>query len=334
MGRRGHVGTRGRTERGRVATARVGMLGVVAALALVACQGAEPQATPSLTSPASPATSTAPATPIPTSTAQPTTPETTTATSPRRPTTTSTSPTTRPAPPSTSTPRVTTPTSTPAPATCSIPSGLLGRDVTTLGTTRKVVALTFDGGGDATGVASILRTLAAQGVPASFFLTGEFVDDFPASAKAIAARYPVGNHTYHHPDLTTLSSSAIRTEVRSAASRIKAVTGQDPRPWFRFPFGAVDARTIGVVNAECYVPFRWTVDTLGWKGTSGGQSVSSVVARITSSLVPGQIVLMHVGANPTDHSTLDADALPRVITELRARGYSFVTLGAVIGPAP
>ncbi|WP_229675037.1 polysaccharide deacetylase family protein [Terrabacter tumescens] len=211
---------------------------------------------------------------------------------------------------------------------------MLGRDLTALGTERKVVALTFDAGSGNEAVASILRTLAAEGVPGSFFLTGQFVDDFPASARAIAGRYPVGNHTYTHPDLTTLTSSSVRAEIRKAAARITAVTGQDPRPWFRFPFGAVDARTISVVNAECYVPFRWTVDTLGWKGTSGGQSVASVVSRVVSAARPGEIVLMHVGAHPTDHSTLDADALPRMIRELRARGYSFVTLSAVIGPAP
>ncbi|GAA2479573.1 hypothetical protein GCM10009858_16430 [Terrabacter carboxydivorans] len=196
------------------------------------------------------------------------------------------------------------------------------------------MALTFDAGSGNEGVASILRTLEAQHVPASFFLTGQFVDAFPASARAIASRYPVGNHTYTHPDLTTLSSSRVRSEIRSAATRIKAVTGQDPRPWFRFPFGAVDARTISLVNAECYVPFRWTVDTLGWKGTSSGQSVSTVVSRVTSAARTGEIVLMHVGAHPTDHSTLDADALPRMIGELRARGYTFATLAAVIGPAP
>ena len=93
-------------------------------------------------------------------------------------------------------------------------------------------------------------------------------------------------------------------------------------------------RTISVVNSECYVPFRWTVDTLGWEGTSAGQSVASVVSRVVSAARPGEIVLMHVGAHPTDHSTLDADALPQVITALRARGYSFVTLSFVIGPTP
>lgn len=298
------------------------------ALSVTACQGSADQAAPASPSPTPALSTTSVQVPTSTATARPT--STTTA----APTSTTTSSRPRPTPPpvTTTAPPVTT-TATPKP-TCSIPAALLGRDLTTLGTTRKVVALTFDGGGGNEGVAAILRTLAAEGVPGSFFLTGEFVDAFPASATAIAARHPVGNHTYHHPDLTTLSSSAIRTEVRTAAARITTVTGQDPRPWFRFPFGAVDARTVSVVNAECYVPFRWTVDTLGWKGTSGGQSVATVVARVTASLVPGQIVLMHVGAHPTDRSTLDADALPQVIDALRDRGYSFVTLAAVIGPAP
>lgn len=325
----------GRTPRLRLLTAAATL-----ALALSACQGSggptpatsatSPTGAATTTSGASPSTTSGPVTTRPTSTGTRPTPTTTprpTTPRPTAPRPTTSTPTTRP----TATP---TRTTTVPPATCSIPTRLLGRDLTTLGTDRKVVALTFDAGSGNEGVASILRTLEAQHIPASFFLAGRFVDDFPASARAIASRYPVGNHTYTHPDLTTLSSSRVRSEIRSAATRIKAVTGQDPRPWFRFPFGAVDARTISVVNAECYVPFRWTVDTLGWKGTSGGQSVSTVVSRVTSAARPGEIVLMHVGAHPTDHSTLDADALPRMIGELRARGYTFVTLAAVIGPAP
>ena len=308
---------------------RIWAVVVAVALSVAACQGSQEQAAPASPSP-TPVFSSTTRAQVPTSTAT-VTPTSTTPTSSRPGPTPPPVTTARPTDTATA-PPVTT-TATPKP-TCSIPSALLGRDLTTLGTTRKVVALTFDGGAGNDGVAAILRTLAAEGVPGSFFLTGEFVDAFPASAKAIAARHPVGNHTYHHPDLTTLSSSAVRTEVRTAAAHITTVTGQDPRPWFRFPFGAVDARTVSVVNADCYVPFRWTVDTLGWKGTSGGQSVATVVSRVTASLVPGQIVLMHVGAHPTDHSTLDADALPRVIDALRDRGYSFVTLGAVIGPAP
>lgn len=219
------------------------------------------------------------------------------------------------------------PTSRPNPS-CSIPASLRGVDVEVLPTSRKVVALTFDAGGSDDGVGSILATLGRTGVPGTFFLTGDFVDQFPASARTMA-RYPVGNHTYDHPDLTSLSDSGIRTEIRSAAARIKAVTGQDPRPLFRFPYGAVDPHVITVVNSECYVPFRWTVDTLGWQGITGGQSVDKVVNRVLAKARPGEIVLMHVGSHPEDHSTLDADALPGVIAGLRARGYGFVTLDSV-----
>jgi peptidoglycan/xylan/chitin deacetylase (PgdA/CDA1 family) len=148
------------------------------------------------------------------------------------------------------------------------------------------------------------------------------------------ARYPIGNHTYNHPDLTGLTDSQVRSEIRSAGSRITAVTGQNPRPYFRFPYGAVNSRVIRITNAECYVPFRWTVDTLGWKGTSGGQSVSTVVNRVLAAARPGEIVLMHVGSHPTDGSTLDASALPKVISGLRAKGYSFVTLESVLPSAP
>lgn len=107
-------------------------------------------------------------------------------------------------------------------------------------------------------------------------------------------------------------------------------TGQDPQPLFRFPFGDRDARTIPAVNDLGYVAVRWTVDTLGWQGTSGGRSADDVTERVLDTATAGQIVLMHVGSHPTDGSMLDADALAAVIGGLRAAGYRFVTLDALV----
>jgi peptidoglycan-N-acetylglucosamine deacetylase len=76
------------------------------------------------------------------------------------------------------------------------------------------------------------------------------------------------------------------------------------------------------------------VDTLGWQGTSGGRSVASVVERVRQGLRPGAIILMHIGANPNDGSTLDADALGQVITLIRAQGYRLRTLNALLPEAP
>lgn len=188
------------------------------------------------------------------------------------------------------------------------------------------MALTFDAGSGTQGVSSILETLRRADVPATFFLTGSFARAHPSTARTIAAAHPVGNHTEHHRDLTTLSRGGAVDEVRSGRRSIANATGEETRPLFRFPFGARDERTIGLVNDECYVAYRWTVDTLGWKGTSGGISASTVHDRVLRGLRPGEIVLMHVGANPDDGTTLDAAALPRVIASIRAQGYGFTTL--------
>lgn len=217
---------------------------------------------------------------------------------------------------------------------CAIPTRLAGRDVDRLPVQDKVVALTFDGGANADGVPSIRATLRRTNVRATFFLTGSFVRRYPAKSRRLAVRHLIGNHTMTHPDVTTLSDQGIAEQVRDAEDVIRTRTGEDPRRFFRFPFGAADDHVIDVVNGLCYVPFRWTVDTLGWKGTSGGQSVASVVSRVLAAAQPGAIVLMHVGSNPDDGTTLDADALAQVIRKLRARDYRFVRLARVMSPKP
>ena len=199
-------------------------------------------------------------------------------------------------------------------------------------TSRPIVALTFDAGANDAGLSSILATLQRTGTPATFFLTGDWMSSYPAQARVVCNGFRVGNHSLTHPYFTRLSDSQIGAEVLDAAAKTRTMSGANPAPLFRFPFGDRDERTITAVNALDYIPIRWTVDTLGWQGTSGGHSTASVLPRTLDNAQPGEIVLMHVGSHPTDHSTLDADALPQVIDQLRARGYAFVTLDALLTP--
>jgi peptidoglycan/xylan/chitin deacetylase (PgdA/CDA1 family) len=207
-----------------------------------------------------------------------------------------------------------------------LPGSLVGSQWYELPTTKKVVALTFDAGANADAVPSILQTLADTGVPATFFLTGKWVEVYPEYASRIGALYPVGNHSYSHPDLTTLTDTEVRDEIEKGAAAIRSASGRDTHPLFRFPFGASDSRTLDVVNGLGFGAINWTVDTRGWQGTSGGQTADAIVQRVIDALRPGAIVIMHVGSNPNDRSTLDADALPRVIQEIAARGYAFVSV--------
>lgn len=209
-----------------------------------------------------------------------------------------------------------------------VPMSLRGTEWTRLPTSEKVVALTFDAGANADGLPKILETLDETGTPATFFLTGGWTQAYPELAQQVADRYPVGNHTMTHPDLTKLSETAVRKEIMGADTVIRDTIGREVRPWFRFPYGARDTRTISAANCLNYGSVRWSVDTLGWKGTSGGQSTATVRTRVLNDLAPGSIVLMHVGSHPTDRSTLDADALRDLIARIEARGYRFVDLDA------
>ncbi len=306
-------------DAGSVLRQRVALLILAALVAGAGCgSGADP--VPSPTPTASP-TATAP----PSATASPsaTVPPSATLSPPATGT-----PSAAPTPTAPATPIAPTPSGTAVPG---LPKALVGTVVTVIPTTARVAALTFDAGASDAGVPSILQALAAQRVTATFFVTGDFARRYPDAVRAMArAGHLVGNHSDTHPDFTTLTAAQLAAQLTNAESVIGPLIAGTTQPWFRFPFGAVDAAAIAGVNAGGYAGIGWTVDTLGWKGTSGGQSVESVVSRVIAALRPGAIVLMHVGANPDDGSTLDAAALPTIIAELRQRGYGFVTVAAAL----
>jgi peptidoglycan/xylan/chitin deacetylase (PgdA/CDA1 family) len=211
-----------------------------------------------------------------------------------------------------------------------LPPAIVAGELVRLQTRRHVVALTFDGGGNAEGAKSVLATLRRERVPATFFLTGHFVRAYPAIARAVGRRYAVANHTVDHPHLTAMSSAAVAREIEQANVLIRRATGRDTHPLFRFPYGDRDARTLAICHRLGYTSIRWTVDTWGWMGSSS-QSVPGAVRRVTDHLVAGEIVLMHLGSS-RDGSTIDTRALPRIIRAVRARGYRFVTVRGVRGP--
>jgi peptidoglycan-N-acetylglucosamine deacetylase len=240
------------------------------------------------------------------------------------PTTTSPPPTTTEPPSSTSAPP-------PPPAIYQLPDRLRGVEWSRLPTTRRLVALTFDAGSNAGGVRPILATLRKEEViHATFFLTGRWVSAYSGLARRLAAQFSIGNHTITHPHLPALSDLAIAREVRGGRQAIAAQTGIETRPLFRFPYGESSPRALRIVNDLGFASIRWTVDTLGWEGTSAGITTSSIVRRVLDELQPGEIVLMHVGASP-DGSTPDANALAHVIRAIRAHGYTFTTVDRFTG---
>jgi peptidoglycan/xylan/chitin deacetylase (PgdA/CDA1 family) len=211
-----------------------------------------------------------------------------------------------------------------------LPPAVVAGELVRLQTRQHVVALTFDGGGNADGAKAVLATLRRERVPATFFLTGHFVRAYPEIARAVGRRYLVANHTVDHSHLTAMSNAGVTREIARANVLIRHATGQDTHPLFRFPYGDRDARTLAICRRLGYASVRWTVDTWGWMGRSA-QSVQGATRRVLHALVPGEIVLMHIGSS-RDRSTIDTNALPGLIGAVRARGYRFVTLKGIRAP--
>lgn len=196
--------------------------------------------------------------------------------------------------------------------------------VSSVTTTQKVVALTFDDGSDGTNTLKILDILKKANVRATFFLTGSGAAHHPSSIKQVALNgHQLGNHSYTHPDFTTLTATQMKSELSRTEALIKSLTGQTTTPLFRAPYGAVNAAVLNGVGAAGYpYTIQWNIDTVDWKGISASQ----INTKVQTSIKPGSIVLMHTGAGASGTPI----ALPTMISQLKAKGYQFVTVSQLL----
>lgn len=179
----------------------------------------------------------------------------------------------------------------------------------------KCIALTFDDGpGPET--PRLLQILADKDVPATFFMVGKNAQARPETVKAVLdAGHELGDHTWNHPDLRTVSAEQVRKEVSDTSAAIAAGAGQGPTV-MRPPYGATNDTVLSVLKDLGLPVVMWSVDTEDWKN----KSTSETRARAVAGAHPGAIILQH------DIHSWSIDAVPGIIDDLRAQGYSFVTV--------
>ncbi len=193
------------------------------------------------------------------------------------------------------------------------------------------VALTFDAEHpdrrhEPGGTELVLATLAATDTTASFFVQGRWAQAFPAIARSIAdGGHLVGNHSHYHARMPLLSAKGMADDIGAAERAIRRTTGQDPRPWFRCPFGAGtnDAGVLGRLQGLGYRETRWDVDAVDWRSAATGRGVAREAVDAALAHGDGAVILLHPWARATGL------ALPALIDGLRAKGVSFVRLDAL-----
>ncbi|REK69429.1 delta-lactam-biosynthetic de-N-acetylase [Paenibacillus paeoniae] len=200
-------------------------------------------------------------------------------------------------------------------------------------TTRKELFLTFDNGYENGLTGKILDVLKEKQVPATFFVTGHYIKDQPELLKRMASEgHIIGNHSWSHPDMTTLSDDAIRIELEKVKEQVQEVTGQQEMTYLRPPRGIFSEKVLAASKSSGYTSVFWSIAYKDWD-VRAQKGASYAFQQVTKQLHPGAILLLH------SVSQDNADALASIIDEARRQGYEFKGLpelssSAEEAPAP
>jgi peptidoglycan/xylan/chitin deacetylase (PgdA/CDA1 family) len=194
--------------------------------------------------------------------------------------------------------------------------------------TRRIY-LTFDDGPNERATPAILATLAAERVPASFFMVGDHVRRFPQLAKDVLWEgHEIGNHTFNHVKLHFCGPQRIREQLEKTHAIIESTTGWKPRT-FRAPHGYRSPFLISIIIDMSYTVFGWTFGVFD----TARPGVERIRRRVRKRLRPGAIVLLHDGDgyDPLGDRIQTARALPGIIADARNAGYEFGPLSELLG---
>ena len=192
-------------------------------------------------------------------------------------------------------------------------------------TKEKVIYLTFDCGYENGNTPLILDALKKHNVPATFFVVGTFIRDSPDMVKRMAEEgHTVGNHTYHHPDMSKISTlDTFSKELQDVESIYRELTGKDMIKYYRPPQGKYSTDNLQMAKDLGYHTFFWSLAYVDWyqdKQPSREEAFEKLLGRIH----PGAIVLLH------NTSSTNGQILDELLTKWEEMGYSFKSLDQLI----
>ncbi len=187
-------------------------------------------------------------------------------------------------------------------------------------TDTKNIAISFDAAWGSDKTQDIINILNGNNISATFFLVGMWVDKNEDLVKKIdEAGFEIGTHSNLHPDMTKLDANQMNLELTSSVKKIEDITGKKVKV-FRPPYGAYNNTLLDTATSLGLKTIQWDVDSLDWKGITSSQICTNIVTKVKS----GSIILCH---NNADHIV---EALPTIISTLKARGYNFVKMSELV----
>lgn len=187
-------------------------------------------------------------------------------------------------------------------------------------TSKKVIYLTFDAGYENGYTATILDTLKKHNVKATFFVVGNYIQTSPDLVRRMVDEgHIVGNHSFHHPDMSNTDMETFTKEITSLETLFKETTGQDMQKFYRPPQGKYSENNLKQANELGYKTIFWSLAYVDWyvdKQPSHEEAFNKLLPRIH----PGAIVLLH------STSKTNSEILDELLTKWEEEGYTFGTL--------
>ncbi|HWD88886.1 MAG TPA: glycosyltransferase [Mucilaginibacter sp.] len=194
------------------------------------------------------------------------------------------------------------------------------------------IVLTFDDGPDPEYTPRILDILKREHVPAAFFVVGSMAEkNISILRREYEEGYEIGNHTFFHPDISTISLQRVNLELNATRKLIESVTGRSTI-LFRPPFNAdaepqtlVEVLPVEESKKQSYITIGESIDPWDWQP---GVTADSIIARCIKQKDNGSMLLLHDAGGDTREETVRA--LPEIIHFFRSHGYKFTTIADVL----
>ena len=185
---------------------------------------------------------------------------------------------------------------------------------------KKELYLTFDNGYENGFTPAILDTLKEKKVPAAFFVTGHYVKTQADLLKRMTAEgHIIGNHSWSHPDVSTITAEKLTEELNRVKTEVAKVTGQQEMKYLRTPRGIFNERSLAVSKELGYTNVFWSLAYMDWDVKSQ-KGADYAYQKVKAQLHPGAVILLH------SISKDNTEALGRIIDEARSQGYEFKSL--------
>ena len=191
-------------------------------------------------------------------------------------------------------------------------------------TIEKVLYLTFDAGFENGNTPIILDALKKHNAPATFFVVGTYIESNPDLIKRMEKEgHIVGNHTYHHPDMTKLSSlSAFEKELKDVENAYNNVTGKEMTKFYRPPQGKYNENNLQMAKELGYHTFFWSLAYVDWQ-ENNQPTKEEAFDKLLTRVHPGAIVLLH------STSKTNGEILDELLTKWEEMGYQFKSLDSI-----